>query len=177
MNKKNFGLFIVTFIYCFIFWMLLTWSVEVKELVFGLIVCIPSAWFGSSFFVQDNGHISKWLNPIRWIKLLYYIVVVFGWELIKANVAMARNVLFNEPLKQAVIKVPVNGIEDTYGLAMLSNCITLTPGTITMDVAEDPADGKTCLYVQWLIMESDDSVKAGEIIKGKMEKYIRGIFS
>ena len=177
MKEKSFGSFIVTFLFCYIFWMLLTWSVALKELIFGLIVCIPAAWFSCGFFVQDNKNIVKWLNPIRWFKLLYYIIFVFGGELIKANVAMAVNVLFNEPLKQAIIKVPVNGIEDKYALAMLSNCITLTPGTITMDVAEDPDNGGICLYVQWLIMESEDSVKAGEIIKGKMEKYIRGIWS
>ena len=40
-----------------------------------------------------------------------------------------------------IVKVPV-GPESDYGQAMLANSITLTPGTITMDAAEDE-EGRT----------------------------------
>ena len=43
-----------------------------------------------------------------------------------------------------------------------------------MDVINE--DGKISMYVQWLIMETDDAEKAGEIIKGRMEKWIGRIF-
>lgn len=57
---------------------------------------------------------------------------------------------------------------------MLSNCITLTPGTITMDIYEEK--DKNYLYIHWLDSTTDDMKKAAKSIKGKFEKYIRRIF-
>ena len=66
------------------------------------------------------------------------------------------------------------GVGVSDGLALLADCITLTPGTITLDVIKE--DDVISMYVQWLIMESEDAEEAGEIIKGRMEKWIGRIF-
>ena len=57
---------------------------------------------------------------------------------------------------------------------MLANSITLTPGTITMDIAEQ--DGKSYYYIHWIDVAETDREKAGEIIKGRMEKWVRRIW-
>lgn len=36
----------------------------------------------------------------------------------------------------AIVKIQTN-LSSDWGLSMLSNCITLTPGTITMDIYEE----------------------------------------
>ena len=59
--------------------------------------------------------------------------------------------------------------------AMLSNCITMTPGTITVDVGEDEA-GNNYYYVHWIDVAEMDREKAGDIIKGTMEKWIGRIW-
>ena len=99
---------------------------------------------------------------------------VFSVELVKSNWAMAKTVFTGKKLKQAIVKVPVHGITDLYGLALLADCITLTPGTITLDVIKE--GDVISMYVQWLIMETEDAEEAGEIIKGRMEKWIGRIF-
>ena len=73
----------------------------------------------------------------------------------------------------AIVKIQTN-LSSDWGLSMLSNCITLTPGTITMDIYEEK--NKNYLYVHWLNSTTDDGKKAAKIIKGKFEKYIRRIF-
>ena len=57
---------------------------------------------------------------------------------------------------------------------MLANSITLTPGTITMDIAEE--DGKSYFYIHWIDVAETDREKAGEVIKGRMEKWIGRIW-
>ena len=61
-----------------------------------------------------------------------------------------------------------------YGEAMLANSITLTPGTITLDIAEQ--DGKNYYYIHWIDVAETDRDKAGEVIKGRMENWIRRIW-
>ena len=58
---------------------------------------------------------------------------------------------------------------------MLSNCITLTPGTITMDIYEDE-DNKNAMYIHRIDVETEDTERASEIIKGRFEYFVRRLF-
>ena len=174
MQKRRLSSIIITFIPCYLFWILLTMSLEGKELLAGAVICGLTAWFSSGFFVQGSEHRGRLLNPIHVIELIWFFVAVFSVEVIKSNWAMVKTVFTGKKLKQAIVKVPVHGITDLYGLALLADCITLTPGTITMDVIKE--GDVISMYVQWLIMESDDAEEAGEIIKGRMEKWIGRVF-
>ena len=174
MQKRRLSSMVITFIPCYLFWLLLTMSLDPVELMLGVVVCGITAWFSSGFFVQGGQQRGRLLNPIHFAEFIWFFVAVFSVELVKSNWAMAKTVLTGEKLKQAIVKVPVHGITDLYGLALLADCITLTPGTITMDVIKE--GDVISMYVQWLIMESDDAEEAGEIIKGRMEKWIGRIF-
>ena len=171
---KRMRTIVLTFIPCYVFWLLLTMSLEAKELLLGFLVCGITACFSSAFFVQNEKHAGRLLNPVHAIELLWFFVGVFSVELVKSNWAMAKTVFTGKKLKQAIVKVPVHGITDLYGLALLADCITLTPGTITLDVIKE--GDVISMYVQWLIMETEDAEEAGEIIKGRMEKWIGRIF-
>lgn len=177
MDQKRIWSIFITFVLCFAFWMLLTMSVETTELLYGVMVCGVTAWFASGFFVQNQRSNTIMLNPVRWVMLLFYLLGVFGWELLKSNWAMAMAILKRKPVKQSIIRVPVHGLKDGYALALLSNCITMTPGTITVDLGSTEDENATCvLYVQWMFTETEDRDEAGEIIKGRMEKWIRRIW-
>ena len=174
MQKRRLSSIIIPFIPCYLVWMLLPMSVAPKELMLGVLVCGITAWFSSGFFVQGGEQRGRLLNPLHLAELIWYFVAVFSVELVKSNWAMAKTVFTGKKLKQAIVKVPVHGVTDPYGLALLADCITLTPGTITLDVIKE--DDVISMYVQWLIMESDEAEEAGEIIKGRMEKWIGRIF-
>ena len=139
MQKRRLSSIIITFIPCYLFWLLLTMSLEAKELLLGFLVCGITACFSSAFFVQNEKHAGRLLNPVHAIELLWFFVGVFSVELVKSNWAMAKTVFTGKKLKQAIVKVPVHGITDLYGLALLADCITLTPGTITLDVIKEGA--------------------------------------
>ncbi len=144
--------------------------------ILGIIIAAVSSAFGSKFLI----HSKAWYlyNPIRVICLLVYALFIFMWELIKANVSMAEIVLSPnlKNCRSGVIRIPGSDkIRSNYGLAMVANSITLTPGTITMNVAEDES-GKNYYYIQWIDVAEKDRGKAGEIIKGRMERAIARIW-
>ena len=176
MNKNRFTDWLSTFILCFLFWMLLVFSVQPREIILGIVVSAVIAMVACKLLIHESAFYLY--NPVRIVLLLFYAVCIFLIELIKANIAMARIVLSPglEGYKPGVIRIRgAKNIKSLYGLNMVSNSITLTPGTITMEVAEDE-QGDNYYYVQWASVEETDREKAGEIITGRMENWIGRIW-
>lgn len=176
MTANKFCAWLSTFIFCFLFWMLLTWSVAPRELILGVVIAAIVAAFSSRFLIHNRAFYLY--NPVRLAMLIFYCVIIFLWEIIKANFSMAAIVLSPnmKNYRPGIIRVPAGEKPaSTYGLAMVSNCITLTPGTITLDVAEDE-EGKNYYYIHWINVTETDRDKAGDAIKGTMEKWIGRIW-
>lgn len=171
MRKTTLPAVIVTFVLCYAFWILLTWSFASQELIMGAVVSLAVALFSARFFIHEKP--ARLLNPRRLGSLIVYVFVFLG-ELIKANVDMARRCFGGcRKVNPGVIKVPVD-LDGDYAEAMLANSITLTPGTITLDIAQQGE--QTYYYIHWIDVTETDGKKAGEIIKGRMEKWIRRIW-
>ena len=171
MPKTKLPAVLSTFCLCFGFWLLLTWSFTAQEMIAGAVVSLAAALFASKFFIHED---ATWLfRPAKLGALIAY-VPVFLSELVKANVDMARRCFGGcKDVNPGIVKVPVD-LKGDYAMDMLANSITLTPGTITMDIAEQ--DGKTYYYIHWIDVAETDREKAGEMIKGRMEKGIRRIW-
>ena len=171
MPKSKRNAVLATFCLCFAFWVLLTWSFTAQELIVGAVVSLAAAWFASGFFIhEDPFHLFK---PARFAALISY-GFIFLKELVKANLDVARRVFGGcREINPGIVKVPVD-LKGDYPQAMLGNSITLTPGTITMDIAEQ--DGKTYFYIHWIDVTETDREKAGEVIKGRLEAGIRRIW-
>lgn len=135
MQKTKFPAVVVTFILCFAFWLLLTWSFAVQELIAGAVVSLAVALFTARFFIHEKAF---WLcNPVKLFSGLFFWVCVFPVELVKANVDMARRCFSGcRNINPGIVKVPVD-LKSDYGQAALANSITLTPGTITADQTGD----------------------------------------
>lgn len=188
MKKTTFASFIATLIVCYLFWLLLTGQIvsiftgnaSWQILTAGAVVSILVSLFAARFFIHKKPfHL---FHPLRFLLLLFYCIVIFGWELIKANAVMAiRAFRPIGDLKPGFVKIPTK-LKSDYALSMLANSITLTPGTITMDVVEQ--DGENYLYVHCIDAEKPEEdadkdaymEKNGDKIKGAMEKWIRRIW-
>ena len=125
---------IATFIACYAFWVLITWSFTVQELAAGAVVSLAVALFSARLFIHEKAF---WLfNPVKLFGVLIY-VPVFLRELVKSNWDVAKRVFGGcRNVNPGIVKVPVS-LESEYGQSMLANAITLTPGTITVDVQDD----------------------------------------
>lgn len=103
--------------------------------------------------------------PVRCPLALAVLLVVFVRELVVANIAILRLVLSSRPPRPGMVALPLKVREDAQ-IALLANLITLTPGTLSVEVA--PA--RDYLYVHTLDIENPEEVKAG--IKEAFEKWI-----
>jgi multicomponent Na+:H+ antiporter subunit E len=172
LKKANLSSIIATFIVCYAFWIIMTWSFAAEELIGGAVVSLAVALFSARFFIHKDAFYL--FNPKRFFTLIFYCLVIFVKELWKANVDVAKRALSPKlPINPGIVKVPVE-MESEYGLAMLANSITLTPGTITMDIVEE--NGKNYYYIHWIDVAVQDGKEAGEAIKGTLEKWIRRVF-
>ena len=129
MPKTKFPAVLSTFLLCFCFWILLTWSFTVQELAAGAVVSLAAALLSARFFIHEKAF---WLlNPAKFCALFAYIFVFLG-ELIKANIDVAKRCFGGcTDVNPGIVKVPVD-LEGDYARAMLANSITLTPGTYTV---------------------------------------------
>lgn len=172
MQKTTFSGVVTTFVVSYGFWLLLTWSVAPQELIAGAVVCFFVALFSSRFFIHDH---SFWmLNPIRILKALYYSFVTFIIELVKANVDMAKRCFGGcKNVNPGIVKIPVD-LESDYAQNILANSITLTPGTMTLEITEE--EGQTYYYIHWIDVQAPSGKEAGDMIKANLEKGIRRIW-
>ena len=169
-----------TALLCFLFWLLITGQVvslfkgqaSAQVLIAGAIVSIVTALFSARFFVHKKAFYL--LNPVKLLSFLFYCLVIFVWELTKANIDMAKRALSPKlNINPGIVKIPVE-LKSEYAQAMLANSITLTPGTITMDMVEEK--GKLYYYIHWIDVAETEAAKAGEAIKGTLEKWIGRIW-
>ncbi|SFM23187.1 Na+/H+ antiporter subunit E [Methanolobus profundi] len=100
------------------------------------------------------------------IKFLYVLIV----EIIKANIMVAKIVLQPKiDIKPGIIAVPIDSKTD-LGITAIANTITLTPGTLTIDVSDD----RSILYVH--AIDATDPEGVAQSIKDDLEKYTMEAF-
>lgn len=165
-----------TSLFAFVFWILFVlqdiniFKIDLQELLVGVIVSVIIGYFTSPLFIKKDG---LWLfKENRFFRLIAYIPF-YTVALIKANIDVAKRALSKKlDINPGIVKISTE-LKSDYGLSMLANSITLTPGTITLDIVEEE---KNYLYIHCIDVESEDEEKAGEIIKGDFEERIRGIF-
>ena len=111
-------------------------------------------------------------HPKRYFYFALWYLPVFFWELLKANIDVAYRVLSPcPPIKPGIVRLKTKLKSDT-GLTCLANSITLTPGTLTVDI--DKPDG--ILYIHWIYVKGTDTETVIREIGGKFEPILMKIF-
>jgi len=109
---------------------------------------------------------------LRRLQRIVSLALVFAWELVVSAVRVAIIVLtpdLKSALRPAIIAFPLT-VKSDAEITLLANMITLTPGTLSIDVAED----RSVLYVHVLQLGDRDELIAG--IANGFERRIREIF-
>jgi multicomponent Na+:H+ antiporter subunit E len=94
------------------------------------------------------------------------------WELIVANLRVARDVLRPGPLrmKPRVIAVPLDLTGDVP-VTLLANVLSLTPGSLSLDISDD----RKTLFVH--VIHAPDEEAARQEIKQGFERLVAQLFS
>lgn len=149
-----------------LFWLMLSSKLDADILIVGSIISLTIALLyrnGLSFFTEFR------FTPAAIIAGFRYYGYFFK-ELFKSNVKLAKIVLSPSlPVKPAIVKVRTR-LKTRMGRLMLANSITLTPGTLTVEM-----DGEW-LYVHWVRMETDDIEEATRQIVSGFESYLEVMY-
>ena len=157
---------IILFIFLFVVWLLLTLKVTVINIIVGVVAALIVTLFFSRYSLKVKGRI---FHIHRYFWALVYLFI-FLWECLKANMDVAYRVLHpGLPVKPGIVKAKTNLTTD-IGKIFLANSITMTPGTITVDIIDD------YFYVHWIYVRSKDPAIYTHTIMGRFEKYLKRIF-
>ena len=160
---------IILFIAAFIVWCLLNWVPDWQHLVVGMFVALLVAFLTGDLFIQRPYALK---NPMRYVYFIFYYLPMFLWEVIKANIDVAYRVLHPSiPINPGIVKVKTILRSDTAP-TFLANSITLTPGTLSIDIDKDNG----ILYVHWIDVKSQDIEGATKIVVERFEKILKKIF-
>ena len=167
--------FLATAFGAFLLYLLLTtssgnlflWSKE--ELIIGAIFALIVAAIVRKIFAAEN---LRLLNPKRWFLLLAYIIWPFFPAMAKANIDVAYRVITGK-INPGIVKISPD-LKTDLGITMLANSITLTPGTLSVDIDEDKND----LYIHWINI-NEKALKGESVdckyICGNFDKWVRRI--
>jgi len=168
--------FIVATVIGFLVYLLLTtssgndffiWSYS--EIVVGIIFAIIVGIIVRNVFIKDN---FRMLNPVRWLVFLVYLIGPFFISMARANLDVAYRVITGR-INPGIVKIDPK-LKTDLGVTMLANSITLTPGTLSVDVDED----KNQLYIHWINVKEDALKKKPRDCKyvcGGFPKWVRRI--
>jgi len=139
----------------FLVWIGLTNSLDIQELIVGAVVAFVVAKY---FTPKQKIHFGK--LTIKYIKF----IPIFLKNLIQSNIEVAKIVLDPKlPINTGIVKLKTN-LKSDYDKLLLANAITLTPGTITVELREDE------LFIHVLNMSSLDREELQKDIVDGLER-------
>ncbi|MDT8401479.1 MAG: Na+/H+ antiporter subunit E [Bacteroidales bacterium] len=157
---------LIYYLICFATWLLLTSNVGWQNLVAGAVISLLTTIIFARYF---NFDVSKMINPVRWFWMIIYIIY-FIWQCVKANFDVAYRVLHPAlPIKPGIVRVKLT-LQGSLARTILANSITMTPGTIAVDIIDD------VMYVHWINVRSMDHDTYAYSISGKFERILKKIF-
>ncbi len=132
------------------------------------IIVVSAAALLVSLFFSKVRRLPR-ITPARVAWSIAYIAYLFI-AIVKANFDVAsRIVRIKIPLNPGIVTVRTR-LSSPLGRTVLANSITLTPGTLSVEIKGD------ILYVHWIDVASTDREEATEEIVAGFEKYLEVIF-
>ena len=159
---------IIVFVFALIVWFALTDIKDYQEALIGIAISALITFLAGQFLITTE----KSQQPAK--RFLHFVIYIFRffWEMIKANFEVAYLVIHPMlPIKPGIVKIKTKLTKDS-AITVLANSITLTPGTLTVDINEDKKE----LYIHWIKVKSTDINEATKEIGEKFEKTLTEVF-
>lgn len=163
-KKKKFVLFPhpILSIILLLIWLMLNNTISAGHIVLGSILSMLIPWLTQRFWPEQ-------VCLGRWSTILKFFFLV-GYDIIISNISVAKLILGkNDALKPDFLEIPLE-IKHPLGLSILASTISLTPGTVSVDLNND----KKILIVHALHVE--DVEAEIQTIKNRYEKPLMEIF-
>lgn len=150
----------------YIMWLLLLLPRTPEEYAVGLFFALLIGAFVGGVYPE---RVELLLSVKRLFWFACYLPIFF-YYCVKANLDVAYRVLHVDvPIRPGIIKIRTS-LQSDLAKTFLANSITLTPGTLTVDV-----DGQD-LYIHWINVTTDDPQEQAEQIARRFEGFLTRIF-
>ena len=122
------------FILLFLFWLMMMGSITTEIVIFGLLIS------AAIYFLMDKLFGITPKKELRYISLAWYapmFLFLMLREVIKANLAVLKVIFSGTKHPESVIVTRRFPLVTEFARNVLANSITLTPGTISVEVTDD----------------------------------------
>lgn len=160
--KKQFYYFQLVLIFT-IFWVVLFERATPIVLMTAPLVSVFSIKISEKFLLKDSYYDLYYFNVFGLIKYSFYLL----FEIYKSGLSIIPNIISGHSNPE-VVEIYTD-LDTNLQLALLANSITLTPGTITMDI-----EGQR-LKVLWMDPKTKNITMAGILIKGRLERLLKEV--
>ena len=151
------------FVFLFLFWLVLAGRTEVKFIVYGVLTAAVTTWVTYPLLLVPNktGDKKYFILGFSPFKFIYYVGWLM-WQLVLANIDVLLATTSQElQINPRLLKFRFRA-DNPVTKVLLANSITLTPGTVTLDVDENDV---------FVIHALTDGAASG-IIDGGMQKMV-----
>ena len=168
-KARHFG---ILFTALFVFWILLSGKMEAKFILIGFLTAVVSTWVTGPLLrlpsTDGKGYYYAFDFPY-WKYVKYW-----GWllvEIVKSNIDLAKIILSPQmPINPKVIQFR-KPMKNPIAHVTLGNSITLTPGTVTMDVIGEDT------YMIHALTDEAALALVPEEGEGEMPKMVSYVFN
>lgn len=153
--------FLLTALIMFAFWILLSGEFTLTLLISGVVSSLFVAYLSHDLLIGKGKNIPQYtMNVGRFLIYLPWLL----WQIILANIDLVYRTLHPKmPIEPMIIRFK-NNFKTEIGMATLANSITLTPGTVTIDVGKDE-----------FIVHAIAKGPAEDLLSGNMEERVKRI--
>lgn len=165
-RKWRIARIVLTSVYLYAGWLLFTGSLAPSSLLLGAVFSVGLGLLTYRYFIEEHEAARRSLLP-----RVYYLVALLAVMLLKIYAASFRVAwqVISGRINPRIVHFRTR-LKYDLARAVLANAITLTPGTVTLDLEEDH------LIVHWLDARTSHSHYAGKLIKGNFERLLRGLW-
>ena len=166
-NSRNIPLqFLNLWLTLMLIWMIGNGTLALDTLIAGLVISAAISLAFAAF--------ARVYSVIRWSPrvIFYYLLYlgVFLIELTKANLNVMRLVFSPRiQIEPGIVEIKTK-LKSPMGRLALANSITLTPGTLVVDIRDDS------LFIHWINVSATDPVGATEESSARFEKYLKVVY-
>ncbi len=124
----------ILFLLIVIFWIVLSFKVDLTIVIIGGLVSLLIVMFNYDLIFNQSEVSKLTFNLIKHLITLFFVLI---FNIAKSNVEVAKIVLSKDmPIDPGFVTIK-NPLDKELNQALFANAITLTPGTLTVDMNHD----------------------------------------
>lgn len=158
--------FAITGVALYAVWLLFTASFDPYSLFAGAIGSVIIAALTHDVFIAEHEASLRSFMP-RPLYVVFFMLYLI-WSMYVSSVIMLKAVVLGEATPRVVHFR--TRLKSDLARMVISNSITFTPGTITLDLNDDH------LTVHWFLATTMHSRAAGELVKGRFEDQLQKVW-